>query len=83
MNVTTNLYLFLPAFINNSLSLPFQLSTEEILKVVKGFDDAGTLAASGVTLAGQRHIYLSGTDRVIRAKLGKVGVHCVKTGQGE
>lgn len=36
-----------------------------------------------MTLAGQRYIYLSGTDRVIRAKFGKVGVHCMKTQQGE
>lgn len=34
-------------------------------------------------MAGNRYIYLSGTDKVIRAKLGKVGVHCVKTQQGK
>lgn len=65
------------------LLIKFQVDTSEILAVVKGFDDAGALAANGVTLAGTRHIYLSGTDRVIRAKLGKVGVHCVKTTQGK
>lgn len=52
------------------------------MAVIKGFDDAGTLAGNGLTLVGTRYFYLSGTDRVIRAKLGKVGVHCVKTTQG-
>lgn len=63
--------------------LLLQVTKDEIANVIKGFDDAGTLAANGVTLAGKRHIYLSGSDRIIRAKLGKVGVHCVKSQQGE
>ncbi|KAL2730768.1 hypothetical protein V1478_005181 [Vespula squamosa] len=36
---------------------------------------------SWVTLAGNRYIYLSGTNRVIREKLRKVGIHCMKTTQ--
>lgn len=50
-------------------------------KLVEGFETQSILTSSGVTLAGNRYIYLSGTDRVIRAKLGKVGVHCMKTAQ--
>lgn len=60
-----------------------QVSKDEILKLVQGFEKQDILTSSGVTLAGSRYIYLSGTDRVIRAKLGKVGVHCMKTTQGE
>lgn len=50
--------------------------------MVAGFEKCDLLTGGGVTLAGQRYIYLSGTDRVVRAKLGKVGVHCMKTQQG-
>lgn len=60
-----------------------QVSKEELTKLVQGFDKQDILTSSGVTLAGQRYIYLSGSDRVIRAKLGKIGVHCVKTAQGK
>lgn len=61
----------------------FQVSKDELTKLVQGFDKQDILTSSGVTLAGNRYIYLSGTDKVIRAKLGKVGVHCVKTQQGK
>ncbi|CAG9797504.1 unnamed protein product [Chironomus riparius] len=59
----------------------FDVTKEELAKLVQGFDKTEILTAGGVTLAGQRHIYLSGTDRVVRAKLGKTGVHCMKTQQ--
>ncbi|KAJ8975832.1 hypothetical protein NQ317_001229 [Molorchus minor] len=58
-----------------------EVSKEELAKLVQGFEKQDILTSSGVTLAGNRYIYLSGTDRVIRAKLGKVGVHCMKTTQ--
>ena len=58
------------------------MSKDELLNLMQGFDKQEKLTTNGVTLAGQRYIYLSGTDRVIRAKLGKVGVHCMKTNQG-
>uniref|UniRef100_A0A182J8N2 Profilin n=1 Tax=Anopheles atroparvus TaxID=41427 RepID=A0A182J8N2_ANOAO len=57
------------------------VSKDEVAKIVQGFDKTELLTSGGVTLAGQRYIYLSGTDRVIRAKLGKTGVHCMKTQQ--
>ncbi|XP_070500427.1 profilin [Chironomus tepperi] len=59
----------------------FDITKEELAKLVQGFDKTEILTSGGVTLAGQRHIYLSGTDRVVRAKLGKTGVHCMKTQQ--
>ena len=59
----------------------FDATREELAKLVQGFEKQDILQSSGVTLAGSRYIYLSGTDRVVRAKLGKVGVHCMKTTQ--
>uniref|UniRef100_A0A0K8TNS2 Profilin n=1 Tax=Tabanus bromius TaxID=304241 RepID=A0A0K8TNS2_TABBR len=59
----------------------FQVTKEELAKLVEGFDKTELLTSGGVTLAGQRYIYLSGTDRVIRAKYGRSGVHCMKTQQ--
>lgn len=48
-----------------------------------GFENQDTLTSGGITLANVRYIYLSGTDKVIRAKQGKVGAHCVKTQQSK
>lgn len=60
-----------------------QISKDEVAKIVAGFENESLLTSGGVTIAGTRYIYLSGTDRIIRAKLGKVGVHCMKTQQGK
>ncbi|KAH8298126.1 hypothetical protein KR018_007099 [Drosophila ironensis] len=57
------------------------VTKEELAKLISGFDQQDQLTGNGVTLAGQRYIYLSGTDRVVRAKLGRSGVHCMKTTQ--
>jgi len=59
----------------------FEVTKEELAKLVLGFDKQEILTSGGVTLAGQRYIYLSGSDRVVRAKLGRNGVHCMKTQQ--
>ncbi|CAB3230914.1 unnamed protein product [Arctia plantaginis] len=59
----------------------FEILKEEVAKIVAGFDNESLLTSGGLTIAGTRYIYLSGTDRIIRAKLGKVGVHCMKTQQ--
>lgn len=59
-----------------------QVTKDELARLVQGFEKQDLLTSSGVTLAGNRYIYLSGTDKVVRAKLGKVGVHCMKTTQG-
>jgi len=60
-------------------SQEFEPSKEELSKLLLGFEKEELLTSGGVRLAGSRYIYLSGTDKIIRAKLGKVGVHCVKT----
>lgn len=58
------------------------MTKEELAKLISGFENMDLLTSNGVTLAGQRYIYLSGTDRVVRAKYGRSGVHCMKTTQG-
>ncbi|CAG9566772.1 unnamed protein product [Danaus chrysippus] len=59
----------------------FDISKDEVAKIVAGFENESLLTSGGVTIAGTRYIYLSGNERIIRAKLGKVGVHCMKTQQ--
>lgn len=59
----------------------FEILKDEVAKIVAGFENESLLTSGGVTIAGTRYIYLSGTDHIIRAKLGKVGVHCMKTHQ--
>ena len=38
-------------------------------------------ASSGINLEGQKYVYLSGNEDVLRAKQGKGGVHIFKTNQ--
>jgi len=59
----------------------FNVTPEEMKKVVNGFADMASLPQSGVTVGGDRYIYLSGDDKIIRAKKGKLGIHVVKTKQ--
>ncbi|GAB6028207.1 hypothetical protein CHUAL_002404 [Chamberlinius hualienensis] len=59
----------------------FNTSDDDLLNVSKGFGDKGLLQTSGLTIGGERYIYLSGDDKIIRAKKGKIGVHCMKTKQ--
>lgn len=73
----------IPLIINFFFLNLFQVTKEELAKLVQGFDKQEILTSGGVTLAGSRYIYLSGSDRVVRAKLGRNGVHCMKTQQGE
>jgi profilin len=59
----------------------FKISTEDIKKLLVNFENRDTLAQNGVTVAGTRYIYLSSTDRVLRARKGNSGVHVMKTVQ--
>lgn len=60
----------------------FAVTKEELARLAQAFDRQSEISQTGITLGGTRYIYLSGIpDRVIRGKLGKVGVHCMKTTQ--
>jgi len=66
-------------------SKDFKPTPEELRGIASKFDSEEALAASGITLGGMKYMYLSRVaDRplkVVRAKKGQSGVHCIKTGQ--
>ncbi|GAB6019448.1 hypothetical protein CHUAL_001027 [Chamberlinius hualienensis] len=59
----------------------FNPSQDEIYKLAQGFSNSNSLQMSGITLDGERYIYLSGDEKILRAKKGKVGLHCMLTNQ--
>jgi len=59
----------------------FSATQQEISSILTKFGDVSMLAQSGVTIAGTKYMYLSSTDKVIRAKKGTSGVHIFKTKQ--
>ncbi len=60
-----------------------QVTPEELKVLISKYGDTDKLASSGVTIAGTRYMYLSSTDRVVRAKKGTNGVHAIKTQQSK
>jgi len=54
-------------------------SREELAKLSSSLPDYSPLQMSGVQLGGEKFIFLSGTDKVIRCKKQKQGMHCMKT----
>ena len=53
------------------------------LKTLLGkYASTDELAMNGVTVGGVKYMFLSANDRVVRAKKGTSGVHCIKTVQG-
>jgi len=54
-------------------------SREELAKMASSLPDYAPLQMSGVHLGGEKFIFLSGTDKVIRCKKNKQGMHCMKT----
>jgi profilin len=59
------------------------VTPDELKALLTKYGNTDQLAQSGVTIAGTRYMYLSSTDKVIRAKKGTSGVHTIKTTQGE
>ncbi|KAK4305232.1 hypothetical protein Pmani_011963 [Petrolisthes manimaculis] len=51
-------------------------SKDELVKLSTSFGEQSNLAMSGVHMGGEKYIYLSGTDNVIRCKKAKAGMHC-------
>jgi len=56
-------------------------SQDELAKLASCFADQMPLTMSGVLIGGEKYVYLSGTDKVIRCKRGKSGIHCMRTNQ--
>jgi len=62
-------------------SADFKVTPEELKVVISKYGSTDQLAQSGITIAGTRYMYLSSTDRVVRARKGTSGVHAIKTQQ--
>jgi len=62
-------------------SADFVVTPEELKALIGKYADTSLLAQSGITVAGKKYMYLSSTDKVIRAKKGTSGVHAIKTTQ--
>ena len=60
-----------------------QVQPDELKSLLSRYANIDELAMNGVTVGGVRYMFLSSTDRVVRAKKGTSGVHCIKTVQGE
>lgn len=60
---------------------PFTPTADELKKLISNFGKTDILAASGVVVGGKKYMYLSSTDKVVRAKKGVSGVHVMKTTQ--
>ena len=59
------------------------MTVDELKALLSKYGNTEQLAQSGLTIAGTRYMFLSNTDKVIRAKKGTSGVHTIKTTQGE
>jgi hypothetical protein len=64
-------------------SVGVQVSVEELKSLLSKYSNTESLAQSGVTVAAKKYMFLSSTDRVVRARKGTSGVHCIKTVQGD
>jgi len=62
-------------------SANFNITPDEIRTLIAKYNNTDQLAQSGITVAGTKYMYLSSTDKVIRAKKGTSGVHAIKTNQ--
>ena len=61
--------------------LSLQVTVEELKGLISKFGNTDSMAQSGIKVAGTKYMYLSSTDKVIRAKKGTSGVHVIKTTQ--
>ena len=59
------------------------MTVDELKALLAKYGNTEQLAQSGLTVAGTRYMFLSNTDKVIRAKKGTSGVHTIKTTQGK
>ena len=60
-----------------------QVTPAELKVVLDRYSSTEQLAMNGVTIAGVKYMFLSANERVVRAKKGQSGLHCIKTVQGE
>ena len=61
----------------------FGITPDELRALISKYNNTDQLAQSGVTIAQKKYMYLSSTEKVIRAKKGTSGVHAIKTTQSK
>jgi len=62
-------------------SAGFAATPAELKAIITNIGNSDVMAVNGVMLAGTKYMYLSGTDKVIRAKKNTSGLHIMKTVQ--
>jgi len=62
-------------------SAGFTVAVDELKALLAKYSNTDQLAQSGITIANMKYMYLSSSDKVVRAKKGTSGVHCIKTTQ--
>merc|ERR1712032_1002403 len=60
----------------------FNVTAAELKVILDRYSSTDQLAMNGVTVGGTKYMFLSANDRVVRARKGQSGVHCIKTVQG-
>jgi profilin len=59
----------------------FNVTADELKTLLKNYESQDVLAMNGTHLNGNKYMFLSKADRVLRFKKGTSGVHCIKTVQ--
>jgi len=62
-----------------AVSDKFNVQPDEAKKLAAAFKDSSVLQMSGIFVAGDKFMFLSATEDVLRGKKGSNGVHIVKT----
>ncbi|XP_068202234.1 profilin-like [Palaemon carinicauda] len=62
-----------------AISEGWGVTEQECKAIATGFTNPSGFHQSGVTCAGERYIFLSGNESVLRARKGSQGIHVAKT----
>ena len=57
----------------------FQITQAELASIVSSMGKVKVLAASGTRLGGEKYMYISSTDEILRCKKGTGGFHAAKS----
>merc|ERR1712115_146533 len=62
-------------------SAGFNVTAAELKVILDRYSSTDQLAMNGLMVGGTKYMFLSANDRVVRARKGQSGVHCIKTVQ--
>ena len=62
-------------------SAGFSASPDELKNIANTFGKMDVLPMTGVKIGGEKYMFLSGDDKVLRCKKGTSGIHVMKTVQ--